>query len=165
MRIGDIMTAASCVKFDECALDTLQKMRTVGADYAIVTREKQILGVVSREELATASADDAASTTGAVATAVPSLAPDAEIKDAANLMRSRGVSCVPVTEGSTISGIVTTERLLELIGRGSLHPRPNRERRVLKDRGPNRKPALDESAIRLPRITGRSRRATGKRAR
>ena len=163
MRIGDIMTAASCVRFDEPARDTLQKMRTVGADYAIVTREKRIVGVVSRDELATASVDDAARTTGDVATAVPSLAPDAEIRDAANLMRSRGVGCVPVTEGTTISGIVTAERLLELIGRGSLHARQNRERRVLKDRGPNRKPPVSEAAIRLPKMKKKQRRATGKR--
>lgn len=165
MRIRDIMTAASCVRSDEPARETLHKMRNVGVGCAIVTREKAILGVVSREELATASADDATLTTGDLATAVPALTPDAEIKDAANLMRSHGVSCVPVTEGSTICGIVTTERLLELIGRQSLHPRPNRERRVLKDRGPNRKPPVSEAAMRMPRVKNRNRRATGKRAR
>ncbi len=164
MRIGDIMTAASCVRFDESARDTLQKMRTVGAEYAIVTREKRIVGVVSREELATASADDAALTTGDVATAVPALTPYAEIKDAANLMRSHGVGCVPVTEGTTISGIVTTERLLELIGRGSLHARQNRERRVLKDRGPSRKPPVSEAAMRLPKVRKKQKRPTGRRA-
>lgn len=165
MRIGEIMTAASCVRSEESARITLQKMRTVGADYAIVTRDKEIVGVVSREELATATADDASLTNGQIATPVPSLRPNAEVRDAANIMRSRSVSCVPVTEGSTISGIVTIERLLELIGRGTVHAQPIRKRRIMKDRGPGRKPPISEAAIRLPKNSSKGPRATGRRAR
>lgn len=164
MHIGEIMTAASCVRFDEPAVATLHKMRNLGVDYAIVTREKEIIGVFSRAELATATADDASLTAGSVATPVPSLRPDAEIKEAAQVMRSRGVSCVPVTEGSTIAGIVTTDRLLELIERGSVYPRPSRERRILKDRGPNRKPGVSEAAKRLPQIKKKRPRPPGRRA-
>jgi CBS domain-containing protein len=165
MRIRDIMTAASCVRFDDPAQETLQKMQTVGADYAIVTRDKEIVGVVSRDELAFACAQRGDRSTGDVATAVPSLRPDAEIKDAANVMRSRGVTCVPVTEEETIAGIVTTDRLLELIGRGAIHVRQRRERRVLKDRGPKRKPKLSDASVRVTKHQTQTKPARGRRGR
>ncbi|HKB78743.1 MAG TPA: CBS domain-containing protein [Thermoanaerobaculia bacterium] len=144
------MSAASCVRFDESARETLEKMRTVGAQYAIVTSDKDIIGVLSREELATATADNPALINGQVATPVPTLTPEAELKDAANIMRSEGVSCVPVTDGTTIAGIVTIERLLELIGQGAVRPRIRRERRDVKGRAPVHKP-VSESSIRLRR--------------
>jgi predicted transcriptional regulator len=75
---------------------------------------------------------------GEIATEVPILSAEAEVKDAANLMRSRKVGCIPVLDDGIIAGIVTVEKLLELIGRGAVHPLPDRRRRILKDRGPRK---------------------------
>jgi CBS domain-containing protein len=68
----------------------------------------------------------------------PQLPPDATIREAANLMRSHGVDTVAVAENGKIAGVVTISTLLELIGRGTVHAAPNRERRTLARRGPRR---------------------------
>ena len=98
---------------------TLDRMRAFGFQHLIVTRENTILGVVSEAELARADPD---TPVGQLATDVPILDCEAPIRDAAILMRDRHVGCVPVVDDSAIAGVVTIERLLELIERGNLQP-------------------------------------------
>jgi acetoin utilization protein AcuB len=52
--------------------------------------------------------------------------PSATVREAANLMRGRGLGCLPVVDGRRVVGIVTTSDLLEFIGRGK-GLRPARE--------------------------------------
>ena len=94
-------------------------MRVFGIQHLIVTRENAIQGVVSEAALERV---DPETPVGDLVTEVPILDCDASIRDAANLMRDRRVGCVPVVEDSAIAGIVTIERLLELIEHGNLQP-------------------------------------------
>jgi len=72
------------------------------------------------------------------------------VREAANLMRGHGVSCLPVFNGRRLKGIVTVVDLLELIGRGTERPVRTVERLVLKDRG------VVPSQATVPRATRRA---------
>jgi acetoin utilization protein AcuB len=72
--------------------------------------------------------------TGAVAT----IASDATVRKAANLMRGRTIGCLPVVDDQKLVGIVTASDLLELVGRGHARPAPA-DRRPLHHRVPHRK--------------------------
>jgi acetoin utilization protein AcuB len=139
MRIRDVMSPTLCVRYEEAAGPILQQMRTSGIEHLIITRQRDIIGVVSEKDLELACAANFDTPVGDAATEVPVLSSDAPIREAANLMRSRKVGCIPVVDEDVIAGIVTIEKLLELIGRGAVHEPPNRERRILKDRGPKRR--------------------------
>ncbi|CAN5899249.1 hypothetical protein BH11MYX2_BH11MYX2_11170 [soil metagenome] len=64
-------------------------------------------------------------------------APETTIKQAANLLRGRVIGCLPVVDGKTLVGIVTTTDLLELIGRGAERPVLETNRWTMKGRAPH----------------------------
>ena len=60
---------------------------------------------------------------------------DATIRQAANLMRGRGVGCLAIVADEKPVGIVTITDLLELIGRGVERPIERSKRWTLPRRG------------------------------
>jgi acetoin utilization protein AcuB len=61
--------------------------------------------------------------------------PQMTVRQAANLMRGRGIGCLAVIEGARPVGILTTTDLLELIGRGADRPIERSTRWTLRRRG------------------------------
>ena len=119
MRVRDVVSPTLGVRCEERSGLTLDRMRVFGIQHLIVTRENAIQGVVSEAALERADPD---TPVGELVTEVPILSSDAPIRDAANLMRDRRVGCIPVVDDSAIAGVVTIEKLLELIERGNLQP-------------------------------------------
>jgi predicted transcriptional regulator len=138
MRVREITTPTIFVRNEDPVGATLEKLQMAGSEHSIVVRNQQIVGVVSVQQLIVQCATDKNAPVGDIALPVPCLHPDDTIKEAANILRTRKVACVPVVNDGTIEGVVTADRLLELIGRGAIHSLPNQERRVMKDRGPKR---------------------------
>ena len=66
--------------------------------------------------------------------------PDATMRDVANLMRARGVECLPVVERGTVVGIVTIHDVLDFVGRGRVTSAGRTHRAVLPRRGPRGAP-------------------------
>jgi CBS domain-containing protein len=66
---------------------------------------------------------------------VVTLPSNASIRQAANLMRGRGIGCLAVVDGTKPIGIVTITDLLELIGRGVECPVERSKRWTLARRG------------------------------
>ncbi len=65
---------------------------------------------------------------------------DATMRDVANVMRTRGVECLPVVEDGRVVGIVTIRDVLEFVGRGGTTS-PRRARRgTLPKRGSRGQP-------------------------
>lgn len=93
----------------------------MGFEHLIVTGRNGIQGVVSEKDVSRACSINPNSPVGELAVEVPIVDCDAPVQDAANLMRQRKVSCLPVVDGSTLAGVVTIERLLDLIGQGAVH--------------------------------------------
>lgn len=129
MRIRDVVSPTLCVRYDEPAGLILDRMRTTGVHHVIITRQRDIIGVASESDVALTCADSPDNPVGNIATEVPILDSDALVKEAAILMRSRQVGCVPVVDNDVIAGIVTVDTLLELIGDGAIHESTKRRRR------------------------------------
>jgi acetoin utilization protein AcuB len=126
MRIRDVITPTLCVRSDEPSGLTLDRMRSTGIEHLIITRQRDIIGVASERDLERACDSNVDAPVGPLATEVPILDADAPVKDAANLMRRHRVGCLPVVDDEAIAGIVTIEKLLELIGRGEMAARRRR---------------------------------------
>ena len=99
---------------------TLERMRSMGVEHLIVTGTDGIQGVVSESDIARASSINPDTPVGELAVDVPIVECDDLVQEAAKLMRHRKVGCLPVVDGATLAGVVTIERLLELIGQGTL---------------------------------------------
>ena len=130
MRIRDVVSPTLCVRYDEPAGLILDRMRSSGVHHVIITRQRDIIGVASESDVALTCAVDRDGPVGRIATEVPVLDIDSLVKEAAILMRSRKVGCIPVVDHDVIAGIVTVDTLLDLIGHGAVHE-PKRRRRHL----------------------------------
>lgn len=100
---------------------TLDKMRSAGVEHVIVTHGSAIRGVVSEADLARICRIHPNTPVGELAREAPVIDAEAPIAEAANLMRGNKVACIPVVDGEAIAGIVSIEKLLDLIGRGAIH--------------------------------------------
>jgi CBS domain-containing protein len=122
LRIRDVISPTIGVRSNETSAITLDRMRSFGVHHSIVTDPNGIRGVVSEADLARACDLDPDTPVGELAVEVPVVDSESSIREAANLMRSRNVGCVPVVHDDTLAGIVTVEKLLDLIEAGGLQP-------------------------------------------
>lgn len=123
MRLREVMSPTVCIRYEERTGETLERMRAAGLEHLIITKKSGIAGVVSKKDLELACSENAEAPVGNTAIDVPILRSDATLREAAKLMRSRNVGCVPVVDGDVIAGVVTIETLLDLIGRGTVAAR------------------------------------------
>jgi CBS-domain-containing membrane protein len=111
-----------------------QEMRTARIHHRLVVDDGRIAGVLSDRDLggAAGTAFRAGKRVADVMTSrVIVVAPETTVADAARLLGGYEVSCLPVLDGKTLVGIVTTRDLIELVGHGRRGERP------LRRRGPN----------------------------
>ena len=107
--------------------DAWTQMRVKRIHHLVVTAMGRVLGVVSERDLGGPRGyalrngrrvEDLMSKQPMVAN------PMTTLRQAAQLMRGRGVGCLPVFTGKKLVGIVTTSDLLGLIARGQTVDRP-----------------------------------------
>ena len=120
MRIRDVVSPTLGIRSEEPSGLTLERMHAMGVEHLIVTGDDGIQGVVSESEISRACSINPDTPVGQLAVDVPIIDCDAPIQEAANMMRHRKVGCLPVVDGDILAGVVTIERLLELIGQGSV---------------------------------------------
>jgi CBS domain-containing protein len=133
MRLRDFMERPHTIDAEASVEEAL----ALGRGTLIVLSGKDVAGVISDHDLrAIPEVERAATKVTAVLRAIPSLAPDDTVKEAANVLRSRNAECVPVVDDGKLVGSLSVARLLELIGRGSLHIGETNGRTVLRARGP-----------------------------
>jgi acetoin utilization protein AcuB len=133
MRLYDIMTTPLLTaRVDEPADAALARMRLRRVHHLAVMDRATIVGVLSARDLGRGTPRG---TVGELMTRpVVTADKDTTVRQAANLMRGRGIGCLPVLDGNRVVGIVTISDLMELLGKGAEKP----PRWVLKDRGPRR---------------------------
>ena len=139
MRVRDVMSAGlETAREEEPAADALERMRRLRIRHLVVTRGREVRGVVSDRDLlgiVDGSVGDRM-TEDAVC-----LAPDATVREAANLLRGRRIGSLPVIDGDgAVVGIVTTTDLLDVLGRGAGGIDGRRGRRSAGRRRPRRRP-------------------------
>jgi CBS domain-containing protein len=142
MRLQDVMsTEIKTIGPDATVGEARNLMRVDRIHHLLVLDRRQIVGVVSDRDLggrggASRRDGDASAIADVMSEQVVTAAADTSIRQAANLMRGRGIGCLAVVHGNTPVGIVTTTDLLDLIGRGVERPIQRAKRRTLSRRGP-----------------------------
>lgn len=143
MRIAEVMTQrVETVPVSDSAENALRLMRARRIRHLVVQLPEGTVGVVSIHDLDSLASDRSLCTVADVMSApAVTCGPRTSVREAANLLRGKAISCLPVLDDGRLVGIVTTTDLLELIGRGSERPVSKGKRWVMKGRGPRRKAA------------------------
>ena len=155
MRLQDVMsTDIKTIAPNATVGEARSLMRMNGVHHLLVREQRRIVGVVSDRDLGGRAAgragDGQARLVEEVMTeSLVTATPETTIRQAANLMRGRSIGCLPVLDGETPLGIVTTTDLLELIGRGVERPIERSTRWTLRARGARRTSATARHARRV----------------
>jgi acetoin utilization protein AcuB len=142
MRIRELMTTAvEQIAPESAAIDARALMRARGIRHLVVRRGSRIVGVVSDRDLGGPRGLSPDTTVeSAMASRVVTAAPDATLREAANLLRGYGIGCLPVVEKGRLVGIVTIADLLDALGRGGAPLRGRGRPYVARRQGPLGKP-------------------------
>ena len=142
MRLQDIMsTDIKSVTPSVTVATARNLMRVDGIHHLLVVDDRRVVGIVSDRDLggrvgARRGDGGAASIADVMSEHVVTVPADATIRQAANLMRGRGIGCLAIVADKKPIGIVTITDLLELIGRGVERPIERSKRWTLARRGP-----------------------------
>jgi acetoin utilization protein AcuB len=151
MRMQEIMSSPpETIAPGTAVAEARAKMKREGIHHLIVSNRGQIVGVLSARDLIGAGREMVVSEL--MASRVVTASPRNTVRDAANLLRGRGVGCLPIVERGRAVGMVTITDLLELIGKGTSRPVAESTRWTLKARGPRRaRPSRDRSSLEYTR--------------
>lgn len=142
MRVAEIMTkAVETVPPTLWASEARELMRRKGIRHLVVVRNGAVVGVLSERDAGGkrgSNLREPSRVSDLMAVQVVTIASDATVRRAANLMRGRTIGCLPVVDGRRLVGIVTASDLLELVGQGHARPLPA-DRRTLHHRVAHRK--------------------------
>jgi len=124
MKLRDVMrnevpTASS----DEGATEAWERMRATGADYMVVTRNDEIVGILSWHDLSGPAGGGHRRRGRRVGELmqreVVTAGPETTVAQAAASMREHRVGCLPVLDHRKLVGIVTVDDMLGVLARGS----------------------------------------------
>jgi len=142
MRIHEVMSdPVFVVTPDTPAEDAWQLMRTRGVRHLVVKEDSNVVGILSDSDAGGPSG--AAVRAGAIVADLMdrrfvTIGRDDTVRNAANLMRGRGIGCLPVIHRGKLAGVVTIADMLAVIGGGV--DRPGHEKRAaMHHRVPHRR--------------------------
>jgi len=142
MRIHEVMSDPVFVVAPVTpAEDAWQLMRTRGVRHLVVKEDSTIVGILSDSDAGGPSGT--AVRAGAIVADLMdrhfvAIGRNDTVRSAANLMRGRGIGCLPVVDRGRLVGVVTVADMLAVIGGGA--DRPSHEKRAtLSHRVPHRK--------------------------
>lgn len=150
MQISQIMTTeVEGIAPVASAADARNLMKSRGIRHLVVRQGGRVVGVISQRDLGGTRGSVPAGTVGELMTTdVVTVAPDATLRDAANLLRGHRIGCLPVLDGPSLAGIVTISDVLDVIGRGEVHLHERGRPYLAKRQGPAKK-------VRSARVTSR----------
>ncbi len=124
MKLREVMQAdVPTASPDESATVAWDRMSALDADYLVVTKDREILGVLCRHDLA----GPAGGTHRRMGRRVGELmqrdvrtaAPETSVATAAASMQRQRLGCLPIVERRKLVGMVTTADLLGVLARGT----------------------------------------------
>lgn len=144
MRVHDVMTKTVTTIPETAAAEVaFERMQAMRIGHLVVTSGSRIAGILSERDLGPEPAGRRGRTVAELMTPhAVEATPDMPLRKAANLMRGRTISCLPVVDDGKLVGIVTVSDLLTLVGKGLGGPSGNRQRTILKARAPRVKPLI-----------------------
>lgn len=120
MHVQDIMTTVVATVVPELnAEEAWRQMRSARTHHLVVMSGGRIAGVLSDRDLGGTNGGAVRAGKRVVDLMTPYVvvaAPEMRLRDAARIMRVNSLSCLPVVDGKTLVGIVTTSDVLELVG-------------------------------------------------
>ena len=131
MKLREVMQAdVPTASPDESATVAWERMSALHADYLVVTKDHEILGVLCRHDLA----GPAGGTRRRMGRRVGDLmqrdvrtaAPETSVATAAASMQRQRLGCLPIVERRKLVGMVTTTDMLGILARGTDAARPPR---------------------------------------
>ncbi len=128
MRLSEIMSKpVHTIGAAEPASAAWESMRLYGTHHLVVSgNEGDVIGVITEGDLGGKNGEIVRArrrVSDLMTEKVVEAQPDTTVRQAANLMRGRAVSCLPVFDRQHhLKGIVTVVDLLELLGRGAERP-------------------------------------------
>jgi acetoin utilization protein AcuB len=123
MRLFEIMTTdVQIASPEEDAEAAYNRLRTQRIRHLVVMEDRRVVGILSERDLG--GSHGALLRRGRKVAELMSrqtvtAAPTTTIRRAANLLRARGIGCLPIIEDSRVAGIVTLTDLAEVLGRGA----------------------------------------------
>lgn len=143
MRVKEIMSPRLKTVPPSASADAAwETMKGDRIHHLVVMDGRRIAGVLSSGDAGRSRGKalrDGRSAADLMSEDVVTIAADAPVKRAANLMRGRNIGCLVVVDGKRPIGIVTTSDVLELLGRGAIRPTPTAKRAALNFRAPHKK--------------------------
>lgn len=137
MRIRDIMTAnVVTIGPQESIAVARERLRLRGIHHLLVMQGKQLLGALSDRDLTGREDDEPVSK--AMARGLATITPSATLREAAGILDTATLGCLPVVDDGELRGIVTMRDLVRAIAKGATHASPQPERAVLRKRGPRK---------------------------
>lgn len=139
MRVNEIMQQpVQTIGAAEPAELAWERMRQAGVHHLIVLDDGVVVGAVSAGDLG--GRHGSAVRRGCTARElmnprVVAATVETTVREAANMLRSHDVECLPVFRDDRLKGIVTAWDFLDLLGRGVEHPMAKSERWTMKNRG------------------------------
>lgn len=148
MKLQDIMTR-DVVTVD--AGEPLQKARTLmslhGIHHLVVVEGRKVAGIVTDDRVRWGEAQDVGYVQDVMLRQPVTAPPTTTVREAANLMRGRAVSVLPVVDHRDyLIGVVTISDFLDLIGKGTVKPEAKPPRRPVRHR--NVRPKARAAAMR-----------------
>ena len=127
MKLSEVMQAnVPTATPEESAATAWERMRALGADHLVVTREREIVGILSWYDLMGPEGGGRRRMGRRVGDLmhhdVLTAGPGTSLARVAALMRRRRVGCVPIVVRRELVGIVTTADLLGVLARGDKMP-------------------------------------------
>lgn len=123
MRLFEIMTTnVQIVSPEDDAQAAYNRLRTHRIQHLVVVEDRQIVGILSDRDLGGAhgaSLRQGKTVAELMSRQAVTVSPTTTVRDAANLMRTRSIGCLPIVEDSKLVGIVTFSDLAEVVGRGA----------------------------------------------
>jgi acetoin utilization protein AcuB len=142
MHVQEVMTEkVRTIPADTPVEQAWSLMKTDGIHHLVVTDGRRIVGVLSDRDGGRRPAGSRREPTTVqelMTKPVITIAPDATVRQAANVMRGRTIGCLPVLRGGRLVGIVTTSDLLDAVGGGVDRP-SRRSRPTLNYKVPHRR--------------------------
>ena len=123
MRVGDLMTKIVLSAESDLAADRAwREMRRARVHHLVVIDDGRIRGIISDRDLGGDRGDSVRAGRFVRELMTPSVhfgSPEMTASDAATLMHAYKISCLPILDGKTLVGMLTTTDLLELLAHGT----------------------------------------------
>jgi acetoin utilization protein AcuB len=145
MRLSEIMSSpAITIRSTASAAEAAVQMERARIRHLVVLNGRQITGVLCDHDLR--GVEPGRRVAELISAPAVTLPANADVQEAARLLRGPDVGGIAILAGKRLAGIVTTSDLLALLGRGAVRVAETTPKWTLPRRGPTHRPERRRSS-------------------